>query len=154
MKQLLLVTFSILVTATIAEAQAPVYQWPPQPLGPAPTIVVPATPPVTTTPPPVTIAPPAPTNQVIVVPEGSMITVFNNGVRQEYQKYSAQGTVRTFDSWNGRMTLQEGTVVTFPRNYAFTQVPEVGQPVKVTYFTDQNGNNIATSLDSGTSGRQ
>ncbi len=154
------------LVAVLAHAQAPINQ--PAPLGPPSTIVVPAPvqqPPVIPAPQAPTVVtpaqpgatvvnPPAGQNTAIVVPQGSMVTVFNNGVRQDYKRYSVQGNVRTFDSWSGRMTLQDGTVVTFPQNFAFTQVPESGQPVKLTYFTDQNGNNIGTSIDSGTVGRQ
>ncbi len=159
---------AIVLAAAIAHAQAPINQ--PTPMGPPSTVVVPANPPVQQAPvvvapqPPAVVTPaqpgatvvnpPAGQNTAIVVPQGSMVTVFNNGVRQDYKRYSVQGNVRTFDSWSGRMTLQDGTVVTFPQNFAFTQVPESGQPVKLTYFTDQNGNNIGTSIDSGVVGRQ
>jgi hypothetical protein len=60
---------------------------------------------------------------------------------------TAEGAV---DSWSGRMTLQNGPTVTFPQNFAFTQVPEVGQSAKLTYFVDQSGNNIGQSFDGAT----
>ncbi len=166
MTRILFVTFSlVLVTAPLAQAQGPVNPSLPQPVGPPPVVVVPATPPVITTPPPVVVAPssppavmapptPAGPPSTVMVPEGSTITVFNQGVRQDYQKYSVQGNVQTFDSWSGRMTLQDGTVVMFPPNFAFTQIPESGQPVKLTYFRDANGNNIGTAIDNGTEARQ
>jgi hypothetical protein len=168
MKRLLLLAAAptLVLVGTLAQAQAPINQ--PTPLGPRSTVVVPANPPVQQAPvvvapqPPTVVAPPQPgaavvnppagQNTAIVVPEGSTVTVFNNGVRQDFKKYSVQGNVRTFDSWSGRMTLQDGTVLLFPSNFAFSQVPSAGQPVKVTYFTDQNGNNIAQSIDSGTIG--
>ena len=60
--------------------------------------------------------------------------------------------MRTFDSWSGKVTLQNGPVVTFPQNFAFTQTPEVEQSVKLTYVVEQNGNNIGQSFE-GTIGR-
>ncbi len=152
------------LVGTLAYAQAPINQ-------PSATVVAPANPnvavqpPVTVMPqPPTVVSPPAPSATVVnppagqttavVVPQGSTVTVFNNGVRQDFRKYAVQGNVRTFDSWTGRMTLQDGTVVTFPSNFAFTNVPQAGEPVRLTYFVDQSGNKIAMSMDNATTSRQ
>ena len=164
MKRLLVAAAPMIVlVGTLAFAQGPMNQ-PMQPsYGQAPTVVVPATPTVTVLQQPVVVSPQPSTTVIyppavgptttIVVPQGSTVTVFSNGVRQDFHHFAVQGNVRTFDSWSGRMTLQNGPVVTFPQNFAFTQVPEVGQPVKLTYFVDQNGNNIGQSIDSGSIGR-
>jgi hypothetical protein len=166
-KVLLAVAPMIVLVGTLASAQGPM-----QPAyGPAPTVAVPANPPVLVqqqpvvvySQPPVLVAPPQPSTTVvvpsaagqtttIVVPQGSTVTLPNTGVPPDVHNYAAQGNVRTFDSWSGKMTLQNGPVVTFPRNFAFTQTPEVGQSVKLTYFVDQNGNNIGQSFE-GSTGR-
>ena len=172
MKKFLLAAVPMLVlVGTLASAQGPMNQPTQPPYGQAPTVVVPASPPVMvqqqpivvySAPPPL-VAPPQPTTTIvvpsaagqattIVVPQGSTVTLPNTGVSQDVHHYAAQGNVRTFDSWSGRMTLQNGPVLTFPQNFAFTQVPEVGQSVKLTYFVDQNGNNIGQSFE-GTTGR-
>jgi hypothetical protein len=163
---LLVVAPMIALVGTLAWAQGPMNQPIQSPYGPAPAVAVPANPPVAVQQPPVVVAPPplAPPspgttvvypaaggqNTTIVVPQGSTVTVLSNGLRQEVQHFAAQGNVRTFDSWSGRVTLQNGPAVTFPQNFAFTQIPEVGQSAKLTYFVDQNGNNIGQSFDGAT----
>jgi hypothetical protein len=82
----------------------------------------------------------------------SAVTVYSNGVYQRVKTYSDYGPVREFDPAQGLLTMQDGTVVTFPPNFAFTSPPEPGQPITIYYFQDQNGTAILSAVDPGTQG--
>ncbi len=162
MKKMLFVAIpAVLMTAALAQAQLPINAPPAAP--PAGTTQGPSTPyypPSAAAPtyqqPPAVAAPAQPgavvapnAGTTVVVPQGSNVIVFRNGARQMYRTGSDYGAVRSFDSNSGRLALQDGNVFNSPENFAFSNVPEVGQPVTVHYYTDQNGNKIVQSIDFG-----
>ncbi len=86
------------------------------------------------------------------VPDPSTTIVYSDGVRQRVKVYADNNTVRAFDPAEGLLSLQDGTEVTFPQNFAFLETPQPGHPVTIYYFIDRNGKPVLSAIDMGLQG--
>ncbi len=82
----------------------------------------------------------------------STTVVFWNGMRQRVKTYSDYAAVRAFDAAQGTLSLDDGTTVSFPANFAFLDTPQPGQPVTIYYFQDRDGTFVLSTIDMGTQG--
>ena len=82
----------------------------------------------------------------------STVGMYNNGEQERVKTFADYGAVRTFDSRQGILSMQDGTEVSFSRNFAFSTIPEPGQPVTIYYFVDRDGKAILSALDPGLQG--
>ncbi len=90
--------------------------------------------------------------QAAGVPNPSTVLVYNNGSRERVKTFADYGAVRSFDAGEGLLTMQDGTEVTFPSNFAFTTTPQPGQPITIYYFMDRDGRAVLSALDPGMQG--
>ncbi len=86
------------------------------------------------------------------VPDPSTVGMYVEGTRQHVKVYADNAAVRTIDLTAGILTLQDGTEVTFPENFAFVDTPQPGQPVTIYYFIDHNGTRVLSAIDMGLQG--
>ncbi len=86
------------------------------------------------------------------VPDASTVVVYSDGTRDRVKVYADNAAVRSFDPAAGRLSLQDGTEVTFPANFAFVDTPEPGQPVTIYYFIDRQGTPVLSAIDMGLQG--
>ncbi len=84
--------------------------------------------------------------------DSSTVVMYNNGQQERVRTFADYGPVRAFDSRQGLLSMQDGTEVTFPSNFAFANTPEPGQPVTIYYFIDGNGNHVLSAIDMGLQG--
>ncbi len=84
--------------------------------------------------------------------DSSTVLVFYNGIHQRVKTYSDYAPVRVFDAAQGMLSLDDGTTVRFPSNFAFLDTPQAGQPVTIYYFQDRDGNLVLSAIDMGTQG--
>ncbi len=82
----------------------------------------------------------------------STVFMYNRGTRDRVKTFSDYGAVRSFDSGQGLLSMQDGTEVTFPSNFAFSTIPEPGQPITIYYFMDRDGRAVLSALDPGLQG--
>jgi hypothetical protein len=85
-------------------------------------------------------------------PDPSTVVGFSEDIRPHGKTYADASTVRVFDPAQGVLSLQDGTEVTFPSNFAFVDTPQPGQPVTIYYFEDRNGQHVLSAIDMGTGG--
>ncbi len=82
----------------------------------------------------------------------STVIVYNNGSQERVKTFADYGAVRSFDAGEGLLTMQDGTEVTFPSNFAFSTIPQPGQPITIYYFMDRDGRAVLSALDPGMQG--
>ncbi len=148
MRTVLLSTAAILLRmAPLAQAQLAINV----PVTPemAPDASVPPAPGTMVTPPPAMGSSPG---SAAGTADASTTVVFWNGIRQRVKTYSDYAAVRAFDAAQGTLSLDDGTTVSFPSNFAFLDTPQPGQPVTVYYFQDPGGTLVLSAIDMGTQG--
>ncbi len=90
--------------------------------------------------------------QAAGVPDPSTVIMYNHGDRERVKTFADYGAVRSFDAEQGVLTMQDGTEVTFPSNFAFATIPQPGQPITIYYFMDRDGRAVLSALDPGIQG--